>query len=237
MQYLVLLHDEPTAAAEPGTPEWDADVRAFDRFGELAGDAIVAGEALAPGGYVIRHGEDGPVVTEGPFTEAAEVLGGLFVLEADDLDHVLELAAAIPTAATGALEVRPVVDAIWQPDIRAPEDALRYLALLHGAPTAEDRPDTDAWKAAVAEQGVFGQAYSEVLLGGAALHPPETATTLRVRDDQPLVTDGPFTETAEVAGGYYLLCARSQEEAIATAAAIPVGDGAVELRPIVELDG
>lgn len=237
MQYLVLMHDRPSATTEPGTPEWDADMEAFARFGELAGDAIAGGEALESDSYVIRHGADGPIVTEGPFTEAAEVLGGYFVLEADDLDAVLELAAAIPTAATGTLEVRPLVDAEWRADVDVPVGTTRYLAMLHGAPSEADRPGTEAWDAAVAEHGAFGDRFAKVLLGGAALHPPEAATTVRVRDGRPMTTDGPFTETAEVAGGYYVLWAPSTEEAIATASAIPVGDGAVELRPILELDG
>ncbi|WP_052667345.1 YciI family protein [Nitriliruptor alkaliphilus] len=178
MQYLVLLHDIESEASQPGTPEWDADVQAFDRFGEIAGEAIVGGEALAPTAYVIRHGLDGPVVTEGPFTEAAEVLGGFFVFEADDLDHALELAAAIPTATTGTLEVRPLVDAVWQPEVTAPAGTDRYLAVLHGAPGEEDQPGTDAWDAAVAEHDAFGRAHADVLLGGAVLHPPETVVAL-----------------------------------------------------------
>lgn len=237
MQYLVLLHDVESEASQPGTPEWDADMLAFDRFGEIAGEAIVGGEALAPTAHVIRHGADGPVVTDGPFTEAAEVFGGFFVFKAADLDHVLELAAAIPTATTGTLEVRPLVGAVWQPEVTPPAGTERYLAVLHGAPGEDDRPGTDDWDAAVAEQDAFSRQHADVLLGGAALQPPETATTLRVRDGRPLITDGPFTETAEVVGGYYVLAAGSDQDAIRVASTIPVGDGAVELRPIVELDG
>jgi hypothetical protein len=114
--------------------------------------------------------------------------------------------------------------------------ALRYLALLYGAPSDADRPGTDAWDAAVAEHGRFEERHREVLLGGAALHPPETATTVRVRDDGPQFTDGPFSETAEVLGGYYVLAAGSRAEAVEIGAAIPVGTGAVELRPLVEFD-
>lgn len=237
MRYLVLLHDAPSEAMTPGTPAWEADVADFERFAAVAGDAIVGGEALGDPAHVVRHGADGPVVTEGPFTEAAEVLGGYFVLEAEDLDRALDLAAAIPTAASGTLEVRPLVDEEWQPDVEVPEDATRFVAMMHGAPTEADRPGTPAWDAAVAEHAAFGDAHADVLLGGAALHPPETATTLRVRDGVRLVTDGPFTETAEVCAGYYVLWARSTEDALATAAAIPVGDGAVELRPIIDLEG
>ena len=65
-----------------------------------------------------------------------------------------------------------------------------------------------------------------------------TATSVRIRDGQRLVTDGPFAETREQLGGYYLVEAQSREEAIDIAARIPGAKvGTVEVRPVVELDG
>ena len=69
-------------------------------------------------------------------------------------------------------------------------------------------------------------------------HAPQspTATTIRVRDGQRITTDGPFMETREALGGYYILECADLDEAIAWAARIPgAADGAVELRPIREL--
>jgi hypothetical protein len=69
--------------------------------------------------------------------------------------------------------------------------------------------------------------------GGNALQPVATATSVRVRDGKTLLTDGPFAETAEQLGGYYLIDAANLDEATAIAARIPgAGTGTVEVRPI-----
>ena len=71
-------------------------------------------------------------------------------------------------------------------------------------------------------------------VAGDALQPTDTATTVRVRDGETLVTDGPFAETKEQLGGYYLLECASLEEAIEKAAKIPSAkDGSIEIRPIM----
>jgi hypothetical protein len=77
------------------------------------------------------------------------------------------------------------------------------------------------------EQGVYG---------GEQLHPVATATTVRVEDGRTLTTDGPFADTKEFLGGFYLLDADDLDAALAIAARIPAArmGGAVEVRPIVE---
>jgi hypothetical protein len=74
------------------------------------------------------------------------------------------------------------------------------------------------------------------VIGGAQLAPSTTATTVRVKDGRALSTDGPFTETKEALGGYYLLDVEDIDAAIALAARIPAArmGGAVEVRPLVE---
>ncbi len=75
-------------------------------------------------------------------------------------------------------------------------------------------------------------------LGASPLHPVATATSVRVRDGKRLVTDGPFAETREQLGGYFLIDAKDLDEAIAVAGRIPAARlGTVEVRPILELDG
>ncbi len=75
-------------------------------------------------------------------------------------------------------------------------------------------------------------------LGAAPLHSVAMATSVRVRDGKKLVTDGPFAETREQLGGYFLVEAQDLDEAIAIASRIPsVHKGTVEIRPIVELAG
>jgi hypothetical protein len=73
-------------------------------------------------------------------------------------------------------------------------------------------------------------------LGAGPLHPTTTATSVRTRDGQRLVTDGPFAETREQLGGYFLIDAGNLDEAIEIAGKIPAGRyGTVEIRPIVEV--
>lgn len=75
-------------------------------------------------------------------------------------------------------------------------------------------------------------------LGASPLHPVATATSVRVRDGKQLVTDGPFAETREQLGGYFLIEAEDLDEVIAIAAQIPgARKGTVEIRPVVELAG
>ena len=75
-----------------------------------------------------------------------------------------------------------------------------------------------------------------VMVGGEALHPIHSATTVRVRSGQTTVTDGPFAETKEALAGFYLIEARDLNEAIQVAAKIPPArEGSVEIRPVREL--
>jgi hypothetical protein len=75
---------------------------------------------------------------------------------------------------------------------------------------------------------------------GDALQPVSTATTVRVRNGKTQTTDGPFAETREQLGGYYLIEAKDLDEAVKIAARIPdarIGDGCVEIRPVMVFDG
>jgi hypothetical protein len=78
----------------------------------------------------------------------------------------------------------------------------------------------------------------QVYLGGEALQPVPTATTVRVRDGQTLTTDGPFAETKEALGGFYLVDAKDLDEALELAAKCPGAlVGSIEVRPIWEVSG
>jgi hypothetical protein len=87
--------------------------------------------------------------------------------------------------------------------------------------------------------GAFGTEAQDagVLLGGEGLQPTATATTVRVRDGETLLTDGPFAETREQLGGYYLLDCADLDEAARWAAKIPdANGGAVEVRPVMDYE-
>jgi hypothetical protein len=75
-------------------------------------------------------------------------------------------------------------------------------------------------------------------LGAAPLHPTATATSVRVRDGKRFVTDGPFMETREQLGGFFLVDAKNLDEAMSIAARIPAARvGTVEIRPVMEITG
>jgi hypothetical protein len=102
--------------------------------------------------------------------------------------------------------------------------------------------DMGAWEKISAEEqeAISGEYFAlrdvPGVVGGAQLQPTSTATTVRVQDGRSLITDGPFPETKEALGGYYLFEADDLDAAIELAARIPAArmGGAVEVRPLVE---
>ena len=108
---------------------------------------------------------------------------------------------------------------------------MQYLALIYAdeSASAEKKAPMEAWFA-------FGQKHGSVILGGNALQPVATAKTLREEGGGMLSTDGPFAETREALGGYYLLECRDHAHALEVAKDIPIyGVGCVEVRPIMEI--
>jgi hypothetical protein len=84
------------------------------------------------------------------------------------------------------------------------------------------------------EYNAFGAEFAKAIKGGNALQPTSAATTVRIRDGKRLTTDGPFAETKEQLGGFYLVEARDLDEAINMAAKIPgARNGSIEVRPIM----
>lgn len=229
--FALLLGPEATGGPDPETAA--AVMTAYQNFHAGAGAALRAGDALAPSAAAVRitGGPTAPVVTDGPFAEGAEVAGGYYVFEADNLDEALQIARGIPACAFGGVEVWPMIH--WS----APTEAVRddWFALLLEHPEGAHSPESEEWMTGAAEHVEFGSAAGEHILGGAPLHPPTTATTVRVRDDKALFTDGPYVEGAEVANGFYLLRAADRDEAVKIASMIPAST--VELRRLAGISG
>jgi hypothetical protein len=116
---------------------------------------------------------------------------------------------------------------------------MRYLCLIYDEEKklgAMSKSESDAF---MGEYGAFTEAIrkSGHFLGGEALQPVQTATTVRVRNGKVSTTDGPFAETKEQLGGYYLINARDLNDALQVAAKIPSARiGTVEVRPIAEFE-
>jgi hypothetical protein len=113
----------------------------------------------------------------------------------------------------------------------------QYMLLIYG-PT-EGGPSPEEMQAEMPKWYEYTQALQDagVMVAGDALQPTETATTVRVRDDETLVADGPFAETKEALGGYYILDVPDLDEALRWAAKVPnVGYGSIEVRPVMVFD-
>lgn len=226
MQYFALLisQESDRTPDDPATA-----MAAWESFHAKAGPAIKAGDALAPAAAaaVITGGPDAPTVTDGPFAETAEVACGYYVFEAENLDEALALARDVPIAAFGAVELWPVVHSIEPTRKLTGND---WLALLLEPPATAHTPGTPEWEAVAAKHADLHAAAGDRVLGGAALHDRSTATTVRVRDGEVLITDGPYVEGAEIATGIYLLGATDRDEAIKIASMIPAST--VQLRQL-----
>ncbi len=117
---------------------------------------------------------------------------------------------------------------------------MQYLLMIYAAESAEPAPGSDEFMKLIQDYGVFTEEVKNagVFVGGEPLEPIATATTVRVRDNEPLITDGPFAETKEVLGGYYLLDCDNLDQALEYAAKIPSAKyGSIEVRPIMQLPG
>jgi hypothetical protein len=121
--------------------------------------------------------------------------------------------------------------------LEIPGGNMRYLLAIYGdeqgfatATEAEAAAVADAYNAFtkdIVDRGLFQS--------GDALEPSSTATTVRVRDGRTLATDGPYAETKEQLGGYYVVDCKNLDEAIELAAKIPgAATGTIEVRPIME---
>lgn len=113
---------------------------------------------------------------------------------------------------------------------------MKYACLIYSDESnTEHNPDpsTEAFMPIMAGYMAFGEEHDAIIEGGAALEPTSTATSVKVVDGEVITTDGPFAETKEQLGGFYLIEADDLDHAIAVAAKIPhAAMGTVEVRPV-----
>jgi hypothetical protein len=111
----------------------------------------------------------------------------------------------------------------------------QYLVLIYEDEAGYVNGGQELWAEVGAEHGKFGEANEKAIVGGNALQPTGTATSIRTGASGAVVTDGPFAETKEALGGYYLIEAADLDEAIDIAKQCPARFGGVEVRPIMVL--
>ncbi len=242
MHYLLLIcsdgvsTQEKAAAMQVNTPRWLQETGASGA--RLIGKQLEGPESAK----TVRVRDGRTLVTDGPFVEAKEFIAGFDIISAEDLDEAIEIAARHPVAAFHMIEVRPFFDPAQRPGCSSLEDpptsvehdSLRYMLTmcLDGIPEADDveeklMADGIRWgeEAKTAGSYVFG----------APLAHADTAVTVRVRNDQTLLTDGPFIETKEFMGGLVLLNCEDEQEAIELAARHPLAAfHMIEVRPFMQ---
>ncbi|MGH2844084.1 MAG: YciI family protein [Solirubrobacteraceae bacterium] len=241
MKYLMIIATDgiPTpeksrAMLEGELDRWDEEMS--ERGVKLLGRPLHPREEAVT--VRVRDGET--LVSDGPYVEAKEWVAGFDLIDCADLDEAIEVAAKIPVSWFHQIEIRPFRDDVELSDAaRAyargePAEGPVYAMLffLDGvpeAPAVEEAivRDALAWGEDLEHEG-------KRILGFPLAH-KDAATTVRVRDGQTLITDGPFIETREFIGGMGVVRCADREEAIRLAAAHPLARfHAVEVREIWE---
>ena len=116
---------------------------------------------------------------------------------------------------------------------------MQYLLLIYGDQSQASSMSEEEMGQVMQAYGTYTQELEQsgAMVGGNALQPIDTATTVRVHNDETLTTDGPFAETKEQLGGYYLVDVGSLDEALEWAAKIPGARyGSIEVRPVMVFD-
>ncbi|MDX1928640.1 MAG: YciI family protein [Pirellulaceae bacterium] len=243
MKYMLLIYSPENA----WTPEeWKRCVEtSMGICQEMANKGqLISAAPLHPvaTGVTVRVRDGKQLITTGPFAETTEQLGGYYLIDVENLDEAIAIACRLPPAKKGTVEIRPLFKLDGLPkekltmDTAPSESGLKKFMFLC-------YDDEEAWRKAGPE--VHGAAMLEAVelthqldsneqyLSASPLHPIVTATSVRVRDNQRLVSDGPFAETREVLGGYYLILAKDHAEAIKIAAKHSGARvGAVEVREV-----
>lgn len=241
MKYMLLVYGAEDC--------WTADERTACMVESLA----LCDELAAQGKYIdasplepvatavtVRVRDGQALVTDGPFAETTEQLGGYFLLDLPNLDEAIAVATRLPPASKGTIEIRPLLALDGLPDGRPSSTAVAplYLVLCYDDEAAWSAAGAGAQRAAMADAVALCRRLEEAgaYVSASPLHPSATATCVRVRNGRREITDGPFAETNEVLGGFYLIRAESRDAAARVAERHPgVRVGAVEVRPVFDL--
>ena len=246
MKYMLLIYS-PENAWTPGEWKHCVDV-SLEICQEMAAkDQFLAASPLHPvaTGSTVRVRDGQRLITAGPFAETTEQLGGYYLIDVENLDEAIAIAGRLPPAKKGTVEIRPLLKLDGLPSEKlTAEQAVsasplrKFMFLCYVDEEAWRNAGPEAHHAAMLEAVELTHRLDArgQYLSASPLHPVATATSLRVRNSQRIVSDGPFAETREVLGGYYLILARDQDEALEIAAQHSGARvGAVEVREVFDL--
>lgn len=236
MNYLMLVCGDDEAVTEAEDTVTGEEVEAwFERVGDerLYGHRLEGPEAARS----VRVVDGETLVSDGPFIEAKEYIAGFDLLSCPDLDAAVEAAAAHPCARQHSLELRP-----FPADMEFGDAAERLVASESGpgqrfmlmitidgisaGDEVESRLEREnrAWGDALIESGALSFGYP--------LQSVDTATTVRVRGGETVLSDGPFAESKEFLAGFCVLNCADIDEAVAHAASHPLAEfHPIEVRP------
>ena len=182
-------------------------------------------------GVRVRMHEGRPFVSDGPFAESKEFVGGFWIVEAASRDEALEIAARTPHASYGIVEVHEVQ---WRNSVADPEKGKPFLMVFGVDPSLSD-PDGAKMREMVAFSEGLKREGKFIETAPLRREPPPAR--VEVRRGETLVTDGPFAEAKEAVGGYALVRVADRAEAIELAKRYPHAKwGPVEVREIIFFD-
>jgi len=211
------------------TERWVHDVDG--RGIRLAGGALEGPDSAVT--VRVRDGET--LITDGPFTESKEWVAGFDLIECADLDEAIEVAAKHPMSWFHSIEVRPLDgDRLGDPPLIEDQSQMKFMFMVIGSDQPYSSAEQTSFEAGIPAL-VAEHRRRNSWLFGHRLQGPETASVVRVREGETLVSDGPFAESKEFIAGFDVLSCGTREEAIELAAIHPVAAiRAIEVRPFWE---
>jgi len=226
---LLFMERKGAPKGEPGGP---AEMKKFAgelaRQGKLRRGAPLVAESA---GARVRVRDGKAFVSDGPFAESKEIVGGFWIIEAASREEAIEIARRCPHARHGVVEVHLVR---WRDTAADPEKGIPFLFAFQTEPGLTD-PDGSKMREMIG----FGEALKrdgKFLETAPLAHDPPPAR-IEPRGGKTLVTDGPFAEAKETVGGYGIVRVASRAEAIDLAKRYPHAKwGPVEVREIMFFD-
>jgi len=235
MKFLLMVMTDEAAARAMSADERDRRVAEHGAFGRelrVAGKWVSSARLrFAPEATTIRR--DG-VVTDGPFAETKEVLGGFYLIEAESTAEAVAWAKKLPLGDAGAVEVRPAATgATWRGPLAGAKKFTLMIVMSEERIASSSVDDVFAsidhhyeLSLELAEQRKF--------VSSRGLGPAASSLTIRSQNGERVVTDGPFAETKEVVAGYFVVSCDNMAEAIAWGKRLLFTHDAIEVRPVWE---